>query len=36
MASTRSFPTREVLRRPKFSPADVVVFVAVAGSRFPR
>ncbi|MGD0559203.1 MAG: sulfonate ABC transporter permease, partial [Streptosporangiaceae bacterium] len=30
MASTRSFPSREALRRPKFSPVDVVVFVAVA------
>jgi NitT/TauT family transport system permease protein len=29
MASTRSFPTRGALRRPKFSPVDVVVFVAI-------
>jgi NitT/TauT family transport system permease protein len=30
MASTRSFPSRDVLRRPRFSPVDVVVFVAIA------
>ena len=30
MASTRSFPSRDVLRRPKFSAIDVVVFVAIA------
>src|SRR5580693_2844801 len=30
MASTRSFPSRGVLRRPRFSPVDVVVFVAIA------
>src|SRR5580658_10674841 len=29
MASTRSFPSREILRRPRFSPIDVVVFVAI-------
>src|SRR5580700_3224456 len=29
MASTRSFPSRDVLRRPRFSPVDVVVFVAI-------
>src|SRR5579862_8519677 len=30
MASTRSFPTRGTLRRPRFSALDVVVFVAIA------
>src|SRR6202167_5033186 len=30
MASTRSFPTRDVLRRPRFTPIDIVVFVAIA------
>ncbi|HJZ29053.1 MAG TPA: ABC transporter permease subunit, partial [Streptosporangiaceae bacterium] len=30
MASTRSFPSRDVLRRPRFSPVDIVVFVAIA------
>jgi hypothetical protein len=30
MAITPSFPTRDVLRRPRFSPIDVVVFVAIA------
>jgi NitT/TauT family transport system permease protein len=30
MATTRSFPSRDVLRRPRFSPIDVVVFVAIA------
>ena len=30
MASTRSFPTRGVLGRPRFSPIDITVLVAVA------
>ncbi|MGD0688008.1 MAG: sulfonate ABC transporter permease, partial [Streptosporangiaceae bacterium] len=30
MASTRSFPTRGALRRPRFSPVDIVVFAAIA------
>jgi NitT/TauT family transport system permease protein len=30
MASTRSFPTRGVLGRPRFSPIDIIVFAAVA------
>lgn len=30
MAETRSFPTRGVLHRPKFSPVDVAVFLAIA------
>jgi len=30
MASTRSFPTRGVLGRPRFSPIDIIVFTAVA------
>jgi hypothetical protein len=30
MAETRSFPTRGALGRPRRSPVDVIVFVAVA------
>src|SRR5271163_4532957 len=30
MASARSFPSAGVLRRPRFSPVDAVVFVAIA------
>ncbi len=30
MADARSFPTRGVLHRPKFSAVDVAVFVAMA------
>ncbi|MGD0686181.1 MAG: ABC transporter permease subunit, partial [Streptosporangiaceae bacterium] len=34
MASTRSFPTRGALRRPRFSPVDIVVFAAIAAALF--